>query len=145
MFINSKNFLIVVGLGSLALGLLSFVGILGPTAGQSIFGNRWWLDTTQGFVHVILGVASIICGFALSSDKQRGAVWLLGAISVIGALVSLIFKHYLSGNLVEPVEEALYFTTGNLGLWVVTWEINKEQKKQITRIMEIDEIFKTKI
>ncbi len=130
---STKFYLILAGAGAVGLGILGFVHILGPTPQDSVFGQQWWLNDTQNFLHLIIGISSICAGLFLPKLRQQGAVWLLGVISIIGAVVSLIFRHLLTVNLVEPVEEVLYFSVGNIGLWVLAREVNDDLRKELKK------------
>ena len=59
--------------------LLSFgmVGVIGPTAEQSLFGDDWWFDDAENWAHLVLGIVARISDYAL------GAGLVLGLTSVV--------------------------------------------------------------
>ena len=63
---NPKQFLLVGGGVLVLVGLLGFFGVIGPTAGQSIFGSTWWFDSGENWAHLVIGVVGLIAAFVLS-------------------------------------------------------------------------------
>ena len=60
----------VGGIVLVVVGIAGFVGILGPTAGQSIFGPSWYFDSSENWAHTILGVVALLVAFALPAGMQ---------------------------------------------------------------------------
>jgi hypothetical protein len=128
---NPKNLLLFAGTGAVILSLLGYLGILGPTPERSIFGEFWWLDNNQNTLHFVAGLGSIISAMLLSKPRQEGVVWFLSIISIIWAIYSFIANHLLVGSPLNSIEEILYFTMGNLGIFVLTFGIRMENEKKI--------------
>ncbi len=123
-----KTVLIVTGIFFILLGILGFVRVLGPTSQESIFGELWWLDKTENWSHLVVGLVSVIFGlFAQDSGKKIWG-WLYGILLVVVSIYSIITSHLLKVNLEVPVEEVLYFTIGDIVLWA-TVNSNKAKKE----------------
>ncbi|MBI3341829.1 DUF4383 domain-containing protein [Candidatus Curtissbacteria bacterium] len=118
---NPKQFLILVGAVLLLIGVLGFVGVLGPTAAQSIFGSSWWFDTGENVAHTVLGLVALGGAFALDSKMQR-------TLTMVYAVVTLFFGVYgfVSSsafglaNLENPMDNILHL---GVGVWAayVAW------------------------
>ena len=57
---NPKQFLVIGGIILLLVGILGFVGILGPTASDSIFGATWYFDNAENWAHAVLGIVALL-------------------------------------------------------------------------------------
>ena len=47
------------------MGVLGFVGLIGPTGQASLFGENWWFDNGENWAHLVLGVVALIAAYAL--------------------------------------------------------------------------------
>jgi|SRR6185295_10892699 len=115
--LNSKFFLTVGGAALLALGILGFIGIIGPTPGQSIFGSLWWFDNGENIAHTVLGVAGLASLWLLTPKLQT---YLVGALGVLGVVVGLysgvISTALLGSNLESPADTLLHLVVGGWAL-----------------------------
>ncbi len=110
---NPKKFLQIGGAVLVLVGILGFVGVLGPTAEQSIFGSSWWFDGGENWAHLILGVVGLIASFALGAGYQRVLVRLLGWIGILVGLYSLFISNsFLGANLENPMDTLLHLAVG---------------------------------
>jgi hypothetical protein len=114
---NPRQFLIVGGAVLLVVGILGFVGVIGPTADDSIFGDPWWFDNGENWAHTVLGVVGIIAGFAFPAGAQRGLVLLLGVIGVLVGLYSIFEQRFLGSNLENPADTLLHLAVGAWALF----------------------------
>ncbi len=108
-FFNPKRFLQIGGLLLVLVGILGFVGVLGPTPAKSIFHDKWYFDNLENWAHTVLGIAGIFSAFVLTPMLRKYLVLLLGIIGLIvgiyGFLVSPIF---LGANLENPADNILH-------------------------------------
>lgn|SRR3989344_757618 len=115
---NPKQFLQIGGAVLVLLGILGFVGVLGPTAEQSIFGDAWWFDNGENWAHLVLGVVGLIASFVLGAGHQRLLVKVLGWVGVLIGLYSLfISTDFLGANLENPLDSLLHLAVGAWALW----------------------------
>ena len=111
---NPRQFLLLGGVVLLLVGLLGFefIGLIGPTAEDSIFGDAWWFDNGENWAHTILGVVGIAAAFVLPAAAQRGLVLLLGVVGVLVGLYSIFEQQFLGSNLENPADTLLHLAVG---------------------------------
>lgn len=110
---NPKQFLQIGGAVLVLIGILGFVGVIGPTANDSIFGSAWWFDDGENWAHLVLGVAGLLASFVFPAGAQRALVLLLGVVGVVVGFYSLFVSEMLLGaNLENPADTALHLIVG---------------------------------
>lgn len=115
---NPKQFLLIGGVILVVVGLLGFVGLVGPTAESSIFGPAWWFDNAENWAHLVLGVVGLIAAFVLGANLQRPLVMLLGIVGALIGLYSLFgYQSFLGANLENPADSLLHLVVGVWALW----------------------------
>ncbi len=115
---NPKQFLLIGGVVLVVVGLLGFVGLIGPTAESSIFGSAWWFDNAENWAHLVIGIVGLIAAFVLGANLQRPLVMLLGIIGVLVGLYSLFgYANFLGANLENPADSLLHLIVGIWALW----------------------------
>ncbi len=57
---NPKQFLLLGGLILTLVGILGFVGVIGPSAANSLFGANWWFDNGENWAHLVLGLVALV-------------------------------------------------------------------------------------
>lgn len=115
---NSKQFLQIGGAVLVLVGILGFVGVIGPTPGQSIFGSSWWFDNGENWAHTVLGVVGLLAAYTFPANLQKPLVMLLGVVGVlVGAYSLFIGPAFLGANLENPADTVLHFAVGAWALW----------------------------
>lgn len=109
---NPRQFLIVGGAVLVLVGILGFVGVIGPTAQDSIFGEPWWFDNGENWAHTVIGAVGIIAAFVLPASAQRALVLLLGVIGVLVGIYSIFTQEFLGSNLENPADTLLHLAVG---------------------------------
>jgi hypothetical protein len=107
------------GIVLVLVGVLGFVGVIGPTQEESIFnkvGINWWFDVPENWAHLILGIVALIAAFALPAGAQRPLVMLLGIVGVLVALWNIYSTNLLGANLENPADMLLHLV---VGLWAL--------------------------
>lgn len=105
-----------------AVAILGFIGIIGPTSESSIFGGAWYFDNAENWAHLVLGVAGLVAAYVLPSMYQKWLVLLLGVVGVVVGLYSL-FSPITAGNnllgaqLQNPLDTILHLAVGGWALW----------------------------
>ena len=107
-----KWFLILGGVVLIAVGVLGFIGIIGPTAEDSIFGEQWWFDNAENWAHAVLGSGALVLGLVLPSGAARGVTLLLGLFSVGVGIYNLFETELLGANLESPADLLLHLVIG---------------------------------
>ncbi|MDP3727692.1 MAG: hypothetical protein Q8R35_03600 [bacterium] len=114
---NPKQFLLIGGIILVLVGILGFVGVLGPTAEESIFGSAWWFDSSENWAHLVLGIVALLLAYATGASIQRPVVMLLGIIGVLVGLYSLLgYPMLLGANLENPADSLLHLV---VGIWAL--------------------------
>lgn len=114
---NPKQFLIIGGIVLVVVGILGFIGIIGPTADKSIFHSAWWFDNGENWAHLILGAVGLIAAFVLPAAAQKYLVLLLGVVGVLIGLYSMfISQSFLGSNLENPADSILHLV---VGIWAL--------------------------
>lgn len=114
---NPKSFLVWGGVILVLVGVLGMVGVLGPTAEQSIFGAPWWFDGAENWAHLVLGIVALLAAFALPGSAQRPLVMLLGIVGLLVALWSLFVSEKLWGANLERVMDTILHAV--VGVWAL--------------------------
>ena len=115
---NPKQFLLIGGLVLVVVGILGFIGVLGPTAEDSIFGDPWWFDNGENWAHLVIGVVGVLAAYTIGAGSQRGLVMLLGIVGVLIGLYSLLVSEaFLGANLENPADSILHLVVGAWALY----------------------------
>lgn len=115
--VNPKQFLQIGGVVLVLVGVLGFVGVIGPTP-DSLFGEVWWFDNAENWAHLVLGVVGLIAAFVLPGSLQKPLVMLLGVVGVLVGLYSLLgYSTLLGANLENPADSLLHLAVGAWALW----------------------------
>ena len=117
---NPKQFLIIGGIVLVLVGILGFVGVLGPTEGQSIFGSNWWFDNGENWAHLLGGIVALIAVFTVGPKFQKPLVLIVGLVSlafgILGFFLPSTVPNFLSTTLENPLDTLLHII---VGLWAL--------------------------
>ncbi len=119
---NPKQFLLIGGLVLAVVGILGFVGVIGPTAEQSIFGSAWWFDNAENWAHLVLGIVALLAWKMLSASNQKMLVILVGVLGLLVGLYNFTSTSLLGANLENPADLALHLV---VGLWALYAGLSK--------------------
>ena len=106
-----------------AVGLLGFIGIIGPTSDQSIFGSFWWFDNYENIVHLLLGIVGLVVAFALPMPLHKPVTLLVGILALFFALYNLFSTSFLGASLESPADLVLHTI---VGAWALYSAMNKK-------------------
>ena len=114
---NPKQFLMLGGIVLILVAILGFVGVIGPTAGESMFGEAWWFDSGENWAHLIIGLVALIAMYALPMSGQKALVMFVGIVALLVGLYSLLIStSFLGANLENPADSILHVV---VGLWAL--------------------------
>ena len=117
---NPKQFLTVGGAVLLLVGILGYVGVIGPMPDKSIFGAMWWFDNPENLAHTVLGVAGLAEAFVFPAMWQKWLVVVLGLVGLYFGFYSLfIGAGFMGANLENPADTILHFAVGAWALLAV--------------------------
>ena len=113
---NSKQFLLIGGVVLVLVGILGFVGVIGPTPDKSLLGANWWFDNYENWAHLVLGIVALIAGFVFPAMVQRPITLLVGVVGVAIGIYSIYNPDLLGANLENPADTVLHIV---VGLWAL--------------------------
>ena len=115
---NPNQFLKIGGAILAVVGVLGFMGLIGPTSDASIFGSAWWFDNAENWAHLVLGIVGVAAAYVLSANYQKMLVMVLGVVGVLIGLYSLVgYNMFLGANLENPLDSLLHLAVGGWALW----------------------------
>ncbi len=114
---NPKQFLMLGGVVLVAVALLGFWGVIGPTPEQSLFGANWWFDNGENWAHLLFGVVALIAYKALDAGMQKWLAILVGLIALFFAVYGYLYPVFLGSNLENPADTLLHLAVGVWALW----------------------------
>lgn len=114
---NPKQFLTIGGAVLLLVGVLGYIGVIGPTPEQSLFGEFWWFDNPENLAHTVLGVAGLVAAFTFPAAAQRYLVIALGGLALAVALYNLTTTTLVGANLETPADLLLHLVVGAWALY----------------------------
>lgn len=114
---NSKQFLQIGGGVLVLVGVLGFIGVLGPTADRSIFGETWFFDNVENWAHLIIGVVGLIAAYTLGAAHQKMLTQAVGAFALLVAVYNLFGTNLGGAALQRPLDFILHLVVGVWALW----------------------------
>lgn len=115
---SPKGFLQVGGVVLVLVGVLGFVGVIGPTPEQSLFGSFWWFDNAENVAHTVLGVVALLAAYMFPATYHKPLVMAVGAFALLVGLYNLMGEVVLLGaNLESPADLVLHLAVGAWGLY----------------------------
>lgn len=125
-FRSPKSFLLYGGIVLVLVGVLGYVGLIGPTPEDSLFGGAWWFDNGENLAHTVLGVVALLAAFLLKdAAMQKNLVLLVGvlalAFTIIGVFLSGNEYNFLGvANLENPLDTILHLVVAVWAFWAGT-------------------------
>jgi len=114
--VNPKSFLTIGGIVLVLVAILGFIGVIGPTAEKSIFGDSWWFDNTENWAHLIIGAVALICAYTVGAAGQKMLVTLVGILALLVGVIGFFGPNFLGANLENPADNILHIV---IGLWAL--------------------------
>ncbi len=105
---NPKQFLIIGGIVLVLVGILGAVGVIGPTADKSIFGEAWVFDVYENWAHLILGIVALVAAFTTGESVQRPLTLAVGVIALFFTVYNLFSVDFLGAMLQRPLDLILH-------------------------------------
>lgn len=126
---NSKQFLMWGGVVLLVVGILGFIGVIGPTPDKSLFGEAWWFDNGENWAHTILGIVAIIASMSLEAGMQKSLTMVVGFLALFFGLYNFFSTSFLGANLESPADLILHLVVAAWALWAGMQPAMEEAKK----------------
>ena len=117
-FLTPKGFLSLGGFILVLLGVLGYVGVLGQTPDQSLFGVSLWFDSAENFTFTVLGVVALLAVYKVKDATiNKFLVLAVAALALVVGLYSLMGEvTVLGANLESPGDTVLHLVVGVWGL-----------------------------
>jgi hypothetical protein len=122
--LTTRGFLMVGGVVLVLVAVLGYLGIIGPTPEQSLFGSSWYFTDLENAAHLLFGVVALAAYFLLKDQMlTKWLVALVGVVAVFAVIVGLmnasaaspnIMLAGLMGNLENPMDTVLHVV---VALW----------------------------
>lgn len=109
---SPKGFLQIGGAVLVLIGILGYIGVIGPTPERSIFGEFWWFDNAENIAHLVLGVAGLAASFVLDNQMQKYLVMALGVLGIGVGVYNFVSPMLLGANLETPADLVLHLVVG---------------------------------
>ncbi|MBI2624373.1 hypothetical protein HYW67_02660 [Candidatus Parcubacteria bacterium] len=107
------GFLKIGGVVLILVAILGYIGVIGPSAEQSIFKAAWWFDDAENIAHLALGIVALAAAFFVPANLQRPLVIVLGIVGVLVGLYSFTGRTAFWGaNLENPADSLLHLVVG---------------------------------
>lgn len=113
---NPKSFLTIGGVVLVLVAILGFIGVIGPTAEKSIFGDSWWFDNGENWAHLVIGAIALICAYTVGAAGQKMLVTLVGILALLVGVIGFFGPNFLGSNLENPADNILHIV---IGLWAL--------------------------
>lgn len=115
---NPKQFLTLGGIVLVIVGALGFMGVLGPTAESSIFGEAWWFDNAENWAHLVIGVVGLVIAMWGNAMLQKWVTILVGLFALVTTISGFVWgSSYLGANLENPADNILHLIVAVWALW----------------------------
>lgn len=106
---NPKGFLTGGGVVLVLVAVLGYVGIIGPTSAQSLFGGAWYFDNGENVAHLVLGVVALVAAFVLNASMQKALTGLVALVAVFFGLYGFLTPNAFGyANLENPLDNVLH-------------------------------------
>lgn len=113
---NPKSFLTIGGVVLVLVAILGFIGVIGPTAEKSIFGDSWWFDNGENWAHLVIGAIALISAYTVGAAGQKMLVTLVGILALLVGVIGFFGPNFLGSNLENPADNILHIV---IGLWAL--------------------------
>lgn len=124
---NPKQFLFIGGSVLVLVAVLGWVGIIGPTAEQSVFGATWVFDTYENWANLIIGVVALLAGATFPSSAQKSLVMIVGLVALFFGIYSAFGpvyegKEFMGAVLQNPTDTVFHLV---IGVWALVASMRK--------------------
>lgn len=119
---KSQKFLYRGGILLVILGLLGYIGILGPLPTYSLFGDKWWFDSSENVAHFVLGVVSITAVYVFDTKLQKYLALFIGGFALLAVVKNIPGETvFLGANLEIPGDILLNIVFAVWAFWATLW------------------------
>lgn len=116
--LTPKGFLMAGGIILVAVAVLGYLGLIGPTPEQSLFGPLWYFTDLENAVHLLFGIVALAAYYLLKdANLTKLLVILVGVVAALAVVVGFMVGSDpypnvslvgLPGNLENPMDIVLH-------------------------------------
>lgn len=116
-----RKFLEVIGYIFIVGAILGFIGVLGPTSSNSIFGAFWWLSYPVSLIYLVTGIVSVYSAYAMADEIVVPLAFTIGVVGFFVGLYGLVWSSRIMGiNLPGGLGGLFNLIVGGYGVWSVS-------------------------
>jgi phosphoglycerol transferase MdoB-like AlkP superfamily enzyme len=115
--LNPRGFLLVGGIVLVLVAVLGYMGLIGPTPEQSLFGSLWYFTDLENLAHLVFGIVALAAYYLLKDENLTK--WLVILVGVVAALAVVlgflagtdspnVSLMGIPGNLENPMDTVLH-------------------------------------
>lgn len=115
--LTPRGFLLAGGIILVAVAVLGYLGIIGPTPEMSLFGSLWYFTDLENLVHLIFGIVALAAYYLLKdAGLTKTLVILVGIVAALAVIIGLMVGGSpwpnaslfgIDGNLENPMDTVL--------------------------------------
>ena len=116
--LTPRGFLLYGGIILVLVAVLGYMGLIGPTPEQSLFGMMWYFTDLENLAHIIFGVVALLAFYMLKDAMMtKTLVILVGIVAALAVVIGLMVGgsaapnatlYGISGNLENPMDTVLH-------------------------------------
>lgn len=116
--LNPRGFLLAGGIILVLVAVLGYMGLIGPTPEQSLFGSLWYFTDLENLAHLVFGVVALAAYYLLKDEMlTKWLVILVGVVAALAVVVGFMVGGNASpnatlagipGNLENPMDTVLH-------------------------------------
>lgn len=115
---NPKQFLTLGGIVLVLVGVLGFIGVIGPSADASLFGGAWFFDNAENYAHLVIGLVGLAVAMWGNAMMQKWVTVLVGLFALVVMASGFAYgPNFLGANLENPSDNILHLVVGVWALW----------------------------
>lgn len=114
---NATQFLQFGGAILIIVGIVGFLGVIGPTPDDSIFGENWFFNNVENLAHFVLGIVAILASYSIGHLVQKWLVVIVGAGGILVGIYGVFTSELLGAHLENPMDTILHIGIGAWALW----------------------------
>ncbi len=116
--LNPRGFLLAGGIILVLVAVLGYMGLIGPTPEQSLFGSLWYFTDLENLAHLVFGVVALAAYYLLKDEMlTKWLVILVGVVAALAVVTGFMVGASASpnatlagipGNLENPMDTVLH-------------------------------------
>jgi hypothetical protein len=116
--LTPRGFLMAGGVILVVVAVLGYLGLIGPTPEQSLFGSMWYFTDLENLAHLVFGIVALAAYYLLKdANLTKWLVILVGIVAAFAAVIGVMVSGSadpnvsligIPGNLENPMDTVLH-------------------------------------